>query len=273
MSKKKKREEENDFVFEIEENALSSLSHGIEHFVENKDDDNNLKFAIIHVFHALELFLKARLAKTHPLLIYSKPECTINDDAHTVGFDAVIGRLKNVGVEFSEENIKDLTALRKKRNSIEHHRIHADKEEIKNYIGRAARFLDSFLEEELDITLKEKISENNYRTLVEAIYSYKERLDKAKEEMDNFLPASPKDRMADYEIVSCDNCGEETIVIPDPEKEYMENKAHCFFCGEEFYYEYCSKCGLPIFSNGPLEDDEYNPCPDCWNEIMSSDKY
>ncbi|HAK88259.1 MAG: hypothetical protein A2X55_08190 [Nitrospirae bacterium GWB2_47_37] len=30
----------------------------------------HLKFTIMHVSHAIELFLKARLAKAHPLLIY-----------------------------------------------------------------------------------------------------------------------------------------------------------------------------------------------------------
>lgn len=258
-----------DFVLDIEKNALSSLSHGIEHFVEDDDDNDNLKFAIIHVFHALELFLKARLAKAHPLLIYSKPECAITDDAHTVGYDLAIGRLRNIGVEFSEDDIKDLDALRKRRNSIEHHRIHANKEECKNYIGRASRFLDNFLKVQLNMSLKDSITEDAYKTLEEAIYSYEERVEKAKEEMLELLP-SDKERYIDNHTEICPMCGEETILVPDPTLDH--ETVHCFFCGEKFYYEECTECGRATFSSNPISEDEYNPfCDECWDHKMSKD--
>ena len=101
------------FVLGLEENAMDSLIHGVEHFVDG-GRPTDLKYTILHVFHALELFLKARLAKAHPLLIYQKPEKPIN----TVDFAELTGRLFQVGVKLSEENLKDLNRLRSIRNTI-----------------------------------------------------------------------------------------------------------------------------------------------------------
>lgn len=270
--KKKNKMKETDFVIGIEQNALSSLSHGIEHFVNGETTDN-LKFSIIHVFHALELSLKARLAKEHELLIYAKPEDKIDDNAYTVSFNILIKRLENSGVVFSKNDLCDLNALRLIRNAIEHHKIRQNKEDVKFYIGRAARFLESFLKDELDIILKDEINDDVYRTLAEAIYSYEERLQNAKREIEALLPVDLKDRFTEYEFAICDFCGEETVVIPDPKKDITEKKTHCFFCGEEYFYDHCNRCGSLILSNQELKYEDYSPCSDCWHQIMSSDKY
>ena len=144
------------------------------------------------------------------------------------------------------------------------------------YVGRAARFLEKFLDSEFDITLREEIleediqeGEDTYRTLSEAIHTYEERLQKAKEEMENHLPADLKDRFTDYEIIMCDTCGEETVTIPD--NRYEDDRAKCFFCGEVYYYEHCTRCGRPVLSYVPLVDGDYNPCRDCWRELMRGD--
>ena len=57
----------------LEENALDSLKHGIEHFIRDTSK-TDLKYAILHIAHSVELFIKARLSKEHFLLIFFKPE-------------------------------------------------------------------------------------------------------------------------------------------------------------------------------------------------------
>jgi hypothetical protein len=61
---------ENEFVLGLEQNAMDSLVHGVEHFV-NEEKPTDLRYTILHVFHAVELFLKARLAKDDPLSIFT----------------------------------------------------------------------------------------------------------------------------------------------------------------------------------------------------------
>lgn len=259
-----------DFVLEIEDNALTSLKHGIEHFVTYEGNPIDLKFALIHVFHSVELFLKARLAKEHPLLIYSRPECSISDDAHTVGFDDLIGRLRNAGIVLPKDDIESLDFLRKFRNSIEHHKIKSSKEVVKNFIGRAARFIEFFLEDQLEIILKEEVDRKTYRTLAEAIYTYEERLKKTREEIDNYLPMDGKDRL-EYYIEWCPDCGEETVPIPDPTSD--DEFARCFFCDEKFYFMRCRRCGGHILSHTKLEGTDNDPgmCDRCWEDVMSKD--
>lgn len=57
--------EDDDFHFDLVENAKDSLSHGVDHFIEAQEsgDPSHLKYTILHTFHAIELYLKARLAK------------------------------------------------------------------------------------------------------------------------------------------------------------------------------------------------------------------
>jgi hypothetical protein len=58
-------------VIRLEENAMDSLVHGIEHYLYGRKT-TDWKYVILHVFHAVELFLKARLAKYDESLIYKK---------------------------------------------------------------------------------------------------------------------------------------------------------------------------------------------------------
>lgn len=264
-----KKPKKTDFIIDLETNAFSSLRHGIEHFI-NDETTENLKFSIIHIFHAVELFLKARLVKAHELLIYVKPEDKIGDNSHTVCFDVLIKRLENSGVTLLNSDKRILKMLQHTRNAIEHHKVNKNKGEVRLYVGRAAKFLDNFLNNELDIKLKENIDTTLYQTLSEAIYSYEERLKKAEEEISQSLPVKPKEKM-DYYYEICPNCGENTIVIPDPKDESQDNKTHCFFCGQQYFYEYCIKCSSPVLSSEELEQEDFNPCSDCWQDLMTDE--
>ena len=118
--------EKEPFVIELEANATDSLSHGVEHFLDN-EREYDFKYAVLHIFHSIELFFKARLAREHSTLIYEKPEKT-GADHRTVNFDTLIARLKSCGVMLEEQAVGSLFELRKIRNRIEHHRVITTKE-------------------------------------------------------------------------------------------------------------------------------------------------
>lgn len=173
----------NEFVLSLEENAKDSLIHGIEHFTADKRQ-TDLKYAVLHTFQAIELFLKARLAKEHFTLVYESPEKT-GDNSKTVNFHTLLNRLDAVGVKLSEETREDLFELQKYRNKLQHHRFSEEKITVKERIGRGVRFLENFLEKELNFILKRELDDLSYRILSEAIYSYKERLLQAQGAMDS----------------------------------------------------------------------------------------
>lgn len=254
------------FILDLDQNAMDSLKHAVEHFLGKKPND--LKYTILHVFHAIELFLKARLAQAHPILIYDRPE-DASDDAKTVAFDSLVRRIKNIGVDLSKDQLEDLGYLRKVRNSIEHHKFRGDHKNVVEYVGKAMKFLDKFLEDELDIKLREQLDEKIYKTLIEAVYSYEELVQKAVRAMEDDLPLS-KERL-DHTIHICENCGEETLPFPDPSSKSRDT-IHCYFCGEEWYVEECSKCGGPILSSEPFKEENWRGCCDsCFSYMVSKD--
>ena len=263
---------ENDFVLGLEQNAMDSLVHGVEHYV-NEERPTDLKYTILHVFHAVELFLKARLAKDDPLSIFKN-----HRDNHTVDFQQSIKRLGDIGVNLTEQNRNDLDALRMIRNSIEHYQIVRNRSDIEHYLGRAMYFLDSFLHRELRINLKDELDDHTYRVLSEALYSYNERLDKAKERLKRVREEMERGARIDemsylYELLRCEECGEETVIIPDITSH--DNTVHCFFCKARFFVETCERCGsyilTSIHSYTKKDIDEPDICEYCWDNIMAED--
>ncbi|NNB85375.1 hypothetical protein [Corallococcus exiguus] len=259
-----------DFGFDLEENAMDSLVHSVEHFLDPDIDkkDRNLKNAVLHIFHALELFLKARLAMAHPVLIYSKPEQALLPDPHTVEFGTLLGRLDAVGAKISKDDRDSLEALRKHRNSIEHHRIKTDRKSIEDYIGRTMRFLEDFLDVEMNISLRDQLDEATYKALSSAVHSYEKRIELALEELERHVPGG-KDGLG-HEQLWCDNCGERTVLVPDSTCE--TGFAHCFFCDTKYIIKTCDRCEKTVlFEDTPFSYLDIKEsgvlCDECRREL------
>ena len=160
-------------VLGLEENASDSLVHGIEHFLADRRP-TDLKYAVLHVAQAIELFLKARLAKEHVTLIYTRPENARKADTHTVACSMALRRLEAAGVGIDSETVVDIKAIVGFRNRLQHDRIAVDRARVTTVLGRGLRFLESFLAEELDMALRDTIDDRAYGTLTDIIYAYEE---------------------------------------------------------------------------------------------------
>jgi len=259
-----KKAQENDFHFDLEANAEDSLAHGVEHFLEAQEsgDPSHLKYTVLHVFHATELYLKARLAKAHPSLIFQKPEDAHKEDPKTVDFETLIGRLASASVKLEEDDRQDLDKLRRVRNRIEHHKISFSIEQAQDYVGRAMRFLEAFLQEELAIRLSDNLDEATYQALQEAVYSYEERLQKAKESAEEDAPFDNDG--SDWSLFECAECGEETVSPTVKE----DGRCRCHFCNARFKVTYCPRCGGPRLDEST---DSYIECDDCIEYRLSRD--
>lgn len=247
-----------EFEITLEENALDFLISGIEYYIKYKEP-RDLKHAIINIMQAVELFLKARLAKEHWMLIYTKPENCL-EDSQTVYFNELIKRLTNVGIKFDEDTINEINDLRKYRNRLIHGKIKANEEEVTLKIGKGVRFLEEFLDSELNFVLKDELDDEIYDKLNELIRSYKERVEQAKEEMERYLPGD-KDKL-NYQILMCPECDEETICYPDNTMENSDD-VHCFFCKSIHEVWVCPRCGEIQFHR-----PDSSVCDICWDDIL-----
>lgn len=250
------------FVLTLEDNARTSLRHGMRHYlryIRLKSNRNDLKFAIIHVFHAIELYLKARLVKESPLLIYTHPEDKITEDTHTVQFKPLLNRLENAGVDLSLHK-DSLIRLQVIRNRIEHHQLNSTVPEIKDYIAKAARFLNDFLATELKIKLEDIVNAANYVVLKKLIYSYDERMKSALEEIRLRFPCNKAE--LESLIYICPECKNKTMAYTEDDKTY------CYFCCENIKCVTCLYCGAPTSGGG--EDIYCDNCRDHINDQLAA---
>ena len=258
---KTKPNNDDELKLSIRQNALDSFEHALHHY--NGESVSDFKYVVLHFSHAIELFLKARLEREHYSLIYVKPEDAKKKDGHTINLGTAIARLRVNNVRMSEQEIKDLHFIKNVRNSIEHHIVELKKSEVQVYVGRAFRFLHQFLEEELKINLLDEFPKELFKDALESLISYEERVAVAKREMDS-CRSDPRDGN-EQDVKFCDDCGEETILFPDPTTK--DNSIHCFNCEKKFQMERCARCGLSFV----VQSKDEALCAGCFLDLIEEE--
>jgi len=229
---------------EIFDNAIDSLEHGIAHYLVRSEHPTAIKHAILTLYHSIELFLKERLARVHPILIYRDIDKPITEDSQTVGLEQALGRLANLQIGLSADHCKTIRDLQKRRNTIEHHKFDPSVNH-EAQVGQAIQFLLEFLPEHLDVELREFIDrDETYRDLLDAALSFKDRVARARKEAE--ATGNP--------VVQCPECGEDALTI-DPSHVH-----YCYYCHTDLNVECCDNCGRWV------HDSEVSPtgtCTDC----------
>lgn len=264
MSTPKKDNLADNFAFQLEANAKDSLRHGIEHFLDGQYA-SNLKQAILLVFHSVELFLKARLAKEHKTLIFEKPETGDSKDAFTVGLNIAIARLKVANITVESDAVDAFKHLQRVRNRLEHHEYSGSLEETTNLIGRTLKALEGFLNTHLEMGWDSFLENETVVKVEELVLSYDEHLRKARERADSVADHGCDNKTPCDCIVVCPACGEKTVPCPDGTSE-DSRKTRCYFCDEPFFINYCDQCGERELSDVRWDDDPEsypNLCESC----------
>jgi hypothetical protein len=146
---------------ELLDNAVDSLRMGLSHYLDSNLQTRH-KWAILELFHSVELLLKERLHREHHLLVYRNVDKPVDDDAQTVGLQETLARFADIGVELPKRYVAILRDLRRRRNQIEHHHFKADKSH-ERVLGEALKFIGYFLEDHLDEDLEAHLSKDLYR--------------------------------------------------------------------------------------------------------------
>lgn len=220
---------------EILDNALDSVRMGLRHYLDAELETRD-KWAVLEFFHAIELLLKERLHREHPLLIYRNLDKPIGDDAQTVGLQEILGRFANVGVEIPDEYRKILVDLQRRRNRIEHHRFAPDPSH-RQVLGEALKFINYFLEEHLGEDFEDHVPSELFREAKELILSYETLLRRAEAALEAARSRfDPKERSL-LDTGTCPECGNTTVLVGTGDENV------CYFCERPVVVSQCQECG------------------------------
>lgn len=138
--------------FDLLTNATDSITQAIELLAwkDEPDDARRLKQAVLAIAHGVELLLKERLHRVHPVLIWENVDKFPSLSARTVTVDTAINRLVRIGgLQFQDGDFELITSLRDTRNAIEHYAWKTTKSEADRIVGQALGFALHFARDEL----------------------------------------------------------------------------------------------------------------------------
>ena len=233
---------------------------GVSHFVDT-DLETRHKWAILELFHTIELLLKERLSREHPLLIYRRIDKPLGDDSQTVGLNEALARFANLEIELPKEYVKILQDLRRRRNRIEHHRFIAESSH-EQVLGEALAFIRYFLEEHLEEDIEEHLTGAQFDMVKELILSYEEQVERAERALDIARSKfSPKEQSV-LDTGTCPQCGNDTVLQGESSEPY------CYFCEENVSVAACNYCGRYV---DPDELIGGSICSYCFSYKMERD--
>jgi hypothetical protein len=123
--------------------AFEVLEHGLYHYLRSTTP-KDMKFALLHVDQAIELFLKERV-RLGGQSIYKNPKETITIYG---AYDILENKMKCTIPEKP-----DLELLHEERNSIQHRYLNPSPDDAAFHVQKAMKFIARFTKEELKVEL------------------------------------------------------------------------------------------------------------------------
>jgi hypothetical protein len=115
------------------------------------------KFAIVHIVQAIELLLKERLRREHPVLIYEN----VDRQKNTVSLGLAMTRItESLGIELSAKEVTAIEKARRWRDRMIHYEFEIPVDEAKAVYSRLFEFATAFHAEHLGGDLHSHIDED-----------------------------------------------------------------------------------------------------------------
>ncbi|MDD4815526.1 MAG: hypothetical protein PHQ62_00080 [Clostridia bacterium] len=277
--------------FTLIENGLDFVLTAIKDYPINVSTEAEmkriLKYSVLHLSSGVELLLKSRLHKENWVYIFqdmnkANTQKYIDRDFVSVDSKTNIERLENIcNIVFSENEKKDLEALRKIRNGFEHFDFLENDIAIETKIEKAVKAIINFVAKNLlnVVTLKdtEQALLDEIKQKIIEINIYSKELENLANEQINIDNRQ--------KIIFCPECGKEFFALDDD-----GGKMKCYYCGwrpqdendrvqvatkylytniasgclildngEQLPLYECPECGFQAF----VIDDNYRKCFNC----------
>lgn len=136
--------------------AVEVLEHGLWHYFRSTTTAD-MKFAILHVDQAIELFLKEKV-RSAGKSIYKNPKETISIWG---AYDILE---KELGCKIPEK--PDLELLHEERNSIQHKYANPNPDDTAFHMEKALQFLKRFMKDELGANIADHLSSDYLKQIL-----------------------------------------------------------------------------------------------------------
>lgn len=200
------------------------LAEAIKNHRDRKD-----AFAILHAVIAVELALKARLARINPALV-----CESIDkrppDRRSVGLSAIPGRLENLSVPLADGDADMVRRFANWRNDVVHHLPTYDEHEARQQLPQLLDFLVKFLRDDLGVSLRSALPRELYSSANKLLTQWASVVAEAaaRAEAEGGVLSEP-----------CPVCGASGVMSGRGKKP-----AHCHLCESDRYrLDHCIQCG------------------------------
>jgi hypothetical protein len=150
MAKRGKKAGSKTALSPLMRSAFEVLEHGLYHYLRSSTP-KDMKFAILHIDQAVELFLKERIRKGGKSI--NKPKNPKETITIWQAYEILEDQLK---VSIPEKT--DLELLHEERNNIQHKYANPSADDAEFYVDNAMKFIERFVREELKLTLADFIS-------------------------------------------------------------------------------------------------------------------
>ncbi|PGK70114.1 hypothetical protein CN929_06180 [Bacillus thuringiensis] len=230
--------------------------------VEAEDED--IKYAVLHLHAGVLLLLKERLASTEwELLFQDIKKADINllrtGDFQSVNYKSLMERLEKKCDVNIEDNLKNkLNWLKNERNKMEHYEVKIEVEAFRARIVELFVYFIPFVQKEL--IEKKVLDEHEYRWRKIRDYLH---------DMGQYIEFKikhiiPKIEESEY-IFDCPRCNQYAVELTN------KGRFFCNFCDVEFK-DFAEEYKAEFIDwNGISKDGDQNPlysCPECENEDL-----
>lgn len=240
-------------------NAYGFLEESLSKAIKAESDATHWKYAAFNLVQTIELSLKEKLRREHPILIFRN----IDSPKSTVDLHTALKRLHTIcKINFSNSDINAINKASDLRNQIVHYEYCLNEKKIKLIFAKLIGFLSHFHAVHLELMLAEVIDPDLWQEAL-SILSFAEELYKRAQKMF-------KDKQIDQnDLLICPSCQYDTFVIND-------NGYTCYICGHYSNAYECKDCNEILFEMDQhellIEGDEIGTfCTDCYEKRISND--
>lgn len=252
----------------LQQNTESFLTEALAKAVIAEKEVSEWKFALFNIVQSIELSLKERLHKEHPLLVFAD----IDNPKLTVSLERALTRLARIeSVCLTTEDIKNIRLAASIRNNITHHAVDISVEQVKVIFAGLLGFVVEFSRRQLQIEVSSSMPASLWAEAI-AIDRYASELCcRAERQLGD-------EGITSKHLITCIKCWHDTYV----DKAGFER---CFLCGFDEPTTVCQECGIGIFkseghpayygkwhSHGESEPREWYPdlCHCCYDDFLEN---